>query len=224
MKSFPVFAGFFGLAATQSWPNGPFTTSGRDIIDASGNVVTYAGANWPGAADVMIPEGLQYQSVANIVAQIKSAGMNVIRLTYAIELIDQIYENNGVDVPISTAFVEALGEENGTAVYQEVLAANPDFAENITRLEACIHKISKGERIWLILRYTRSSMLSLPSVRRMRFMFTSITTFPRARGAAAQRTGMPGGETPTSPSPTGREGLLIWLTTFVPANLSHGAA
>lgn len=135
MKSFSAFAGLLGLATAQSWPNGPFTTSGRDIIDASGNVITYAGANWPGAADVMIPEGLQYQSVANIVAQIKSAGMNVVRLTYAIELIDQIYDNGEVDVPISTAFAEALGEENGAAVYQEVLAANPDFAENITRLE-----------------------------------------------------------------------------------------
>lgn len=135
MKSFPTLAGLFSLAAAQSWPNGPFTTSGRDIVDASGNVVTFAGANWPGAADVMIPEGLQYQSVATIVAQIKSAGMNVIRLTYAIQMIDQIYDNGGVDVPISTAFVEALGEENGTAVYQEVLAANPDFSESITRLE-----------------------------------------------------------------------------------------
>lgn len=145
MKSLSALAGLFSLVAAQSWPNGPFTTSGRDILDASGNVVTYAGANWPGAADVMIPEGLQYQSVANIVAQIKSAGMNVIRLTYAIELIDQIYENGGVDVPISTAFVDALGEENGTAVYQEVLTANPDFAENITRLEVSDPEICQAD-------------------------------------------------------------------------------
>lgn len=146
MKSFFTLAGLccLKLATAQSWPNGPFTTSGRDIIDASGNVITFAGANWPGAADVMIPEGLQYQSVASIVAQIKSAGMNVIRLTYAIEMIDQIYENGGVDVPISTAFVEALGTENGTAVYQEVLAANPTFAEDITRLEVCVPRTREG--------------------------------------------------------------------------------
>ncbi|KAK7736140.1 hypothetical protein SLS53_007167 [Cytospora paraplurivora] len=136
MNLLSTLASFASLAAAQSWPNGPFTTSGRDILDASGNVVTYAGANWPGAADVMIPEGLQYQSVANIVAKLKELNMNVIRLTYAIELIDQIYENGGVDIPISQAFVEALGETNGTAVYKEVLAANPDFSPNITRLEA----------------------------------------------------------------------------------------
>lgn len=124
-----------GFSAAASWPNGPFTTSGRDILDASGTVVTYAGANWPGAADVMIPEGLQFQSVASIVAKLKAAGMNVIRLTYAIELIDQIYENGGVDVPLSTAFVAALGETNGPAVFQQVLTANPSFSKNITRLE-----------------------------------------------------------------------------------------
>lgn len=135
MKSLATLTGMFSMAVAQSWPNGPFTTSGRDILDASGNVVTYAGANWPGAADVMIPEGLQYQSVANIVAKLKEVNMNVIRLTYAIEMIDQIYENDGKDVPLSQAFVEALGEINGTTVYNQVLTANPDFSPNITRLE-----------------------------------------------------------------------------------------
>lgn len=140
MKSLLSLAGLFGFTTAASWPNGPFTTSGSSIIDASGNVVTYAGANWPGAADVMIPEGLQYQSIANIVAKLTEAGINVVRLTYAIELIDQIYENGGVDVPVSTAFVNALGQANGTVVFQEVLKANPAFDESITRLEvSCGH-------------------------------------------------------------------------------------
>ncbi|CAN8105372.1 unnamed protein product [Discula destructiva] len=135
MKISLSVAGFFGFATAASWPNGPFTTSGSSMIDASGNVVTYAGANWPGAADVMIPEGLQYQSVANIVAKLTEAGINVIRLTYAIELIDQIYENGGVDVSVSTALANALGETNGTIVFQKILEANPAFGEDITRLE-----------------------------------------------------------------------------------------
>ncbi|PSR74950.1 glycoside hydrolase superfamily [Coniella lustricola] len=135
MTNLAILSCLFGLSTAASWPNGPFTTSGSSILDASGNSIKYAGANWPGAADVMIPEGLQYQSVASIVAKLTEAGVNVIRLTYAIELIDQIYENDGVDVPISTAFVEALGEANGTAVFKEVLAANPSFSANITRLE-----------------------------------------------------------------------------------------
>ncbi|KAI3395660.1 hypothetical protein diail_1026 [Diaporthe ilicicola] len=136
MKSLSALAGLMGaLAAAQSWPNKPFTASGRDILDASGNVVTFAGANWPGAADVMIPEGLQYQSVAYIVSKLKEINMNAVRLTYAIEMVDQIYENGGVDIPLSQAFTEALGEANGTAVFNQVLAANPDFGTDITRLE-----------------------------------------------------------------------------------------
>lgn len=135
MKNLGILSCLLGLSTAASWPNGPFTTSGATILDASNNSIKYAGANWPGAADVMIPEGLQYQSVASIVAKLKEAGVNVIRLTYAIELIDQIYEHDGVDVPISTAFTEALGKTNGTVIYDRVLAANPSFAANITRLE-----------------------------------------------------------------------------------------
>lgn len=144
MKSLVTITGIASLVAAQSWPNAPFKTSGRDMIDAAGNVVVYAGANWPGAADVMIPEGLQYQSVASIIAKLKEVNMNVIRLTYAIEMIDQIYDNDGVDIPISQAFVDALGETNGTTVYNQVLAANPDFSPNITRLE-----VSRGRDIIL---------------------------------------------------------------------------
>ncbi|ORY67125.1 glycoside hydrolase family 5 protein [Pseudomassariella vexata] len=126
---------FFQTSVAASWPYGPLVTEGRDIKNTEGEDVVYAGVNWPGAADVMIPEGLQYQSVEYIVSQIKSLGMNSIRLTYAIEMIDQIYENDGEDVPIQTAFIEALGETNGTKVYNQVLAANPSFGANITRLE-----------------------------------------------------------------------------------------
>ncbi|KAH8893884.1 glycoside hydrolase [Thozetella sp. PMI_491] len=122
-------------AAAASWPNGPLSTSGRWITDASGANVTYVGVNWPGASETMIPEGLQYQSVASMVSKIKSLGMNSIRLTYAIEMIDQIYENNGQDIPVLTAFTTALGQENGTRVFNEILTKNPSFSANTTRLE-----------------------------------------------------------------------------------------
>lgn len=118
-----------------AWPYGPLVTDGRDIKDTNGDTVVYAGANWPGAADVMIPEGLQFQSVETIVSKIKSLGMNAIRLTYAIELIDQIYDNGGVDVSIETALTNALGSENGTAVLDEILTNNPSFTASTTRLE-----------------------------------------------------------------------------------------
>lgn len=120
----------------SSWPYAPFTTSGRDIKNSLGQTVTYAGVNWPGAADVMIPEGLQYQSVKTIMSEIKSLGMNVIRLTYAIEMIDDIYGN--VDSSLKTAFIQALGQTNGTKVLKQVLAANPSFTEKTTRLQVSV--------------------------------------------------------------------------------------
>ncbi|KAK6220617.1 hypothetical protein LQW54_002062 [Pestalotiopsis sp. IQ-011] len=136
------FAGVVALAAPTydhekraAWPYGPFVTSGRDIKDTNGDTVVFAGANWPGAADVMIPEGLQYQSIETIVSKIKSLGMNAIRLTYAIELVDQIYENGGQDVSIETALNDALGTTNGSTVLEQIINNNPTFTAATTRLE-----------------------------------------------------------------------------------------
>jgi hypothetical protein len=126
------------ITQRSTWPHIPFTTSGRDIKNNLNETITYAGVNWPGAADVMIPEGLQYQSIATIVSKIKDLGMNVIRLTYAIEMIDDIYEN--VDSSLKTAFVQALGEVNGTKVLRQVLKSNPGFTEDTTRLEVSVKR------------------------------------------------------------------------------------
>ncbi|KAH6649182.1 glycoside hydrolase superfamily [Truncatella angustata] len=101
------------------WLNGPFLTNGKWITDASGLAVTYAGVNLPGHVETMIPEGLQYQSVSDVVSMVKSIGMNSIRLTCSIEMIDQIEENGGRDIAISAAFVNALGQENGTSVFEK---------------------------------------------------------------------------------------------------------
>ncbi|KAK4238797.1 glycoside hydrolase superfamily [Achaetomium macrosporum] len=124
-----------GVSARAAWPNGPFVTSGRWILDASGKNLTYAGTNWPGHADVMIPEGLQYQSIETIVQKIKSLGMNAVRLTFAIQMVDEIYANGGKDITIQKAFVQALGQANGMKVLNQVLAKNPRFSASTTRLQ-----------------------------------------------------------------------------------------
>lgn len=118
-----------------AWPNGPLHTEGRWMKDASGNTVTYAGANWPGHGEIMIPEGLQYQSVEYIVSKLKSAGFNAIRLTYAIQMIDEIYDNGGVDIPLDKAFVQGLGQVNGTRLLAQFLSKNPQFTAKSTRLQ-----------------------------------------------------------------------------------------
>ncbi|ERS98824.1 hypothetical protein HMPREF1624_04014 [Sporothrix schenckii ATCC 58251] len=131
---------------SAAWPNGPLVTSGRWIHDAADNNVTYAGANWPGAADTMLPEGLQFQSIDAIVDKIKGIGMNAVRLTYAIQMIDEIYDNGGQDVTIATALTKALGATNGPKVLAQILAKNPSFTASTTRLQvfdavaAALHK------------------------------------------------------------------------------------
>lgn len=120
---------------TAPFPNGPFTTNDSTILGADGSPFAYAGVNWPGAEVVMVPEGLQYQSIATIVSKIQGLGMNSIRLTYATEMIDQIYNNGMTDVTIKRAFIDGLGVNEGMKVLGQVLAKNPDFRETTTRLE-----------------------------------------------------------------------------------------
>ncbi|SMR52086.1 unnamed protein product [Zymoseptoria tritici ST99CH_1E4] len=117
-----------------AFPNTPFTSSNRDILDTAGNKIVYKGVNWPGAADVMIPEGLQYQSIANIVSGIKSLGLNVVRLTFAIEMVDDIFSNSASST-LSNALNNALGSTNGPTVLAQILKKNPQFTSSTTRLQ-----------------------------------------------------------------------------------------
>jgi hypothetical protein len=125
---------FGAIGSHCAWPDAPLVASGRWIHNAKGENVTYAGVNWPGAADVMIPEGLQYASIEKIVSGIKSLGMNAIRLTFAIEMIDDIKDNGG-DVTLSAAFSKALGTTKGPVVYNKVLQNNPQFSASTTRVQ-----------------------------------------------------------------------------------------
>ncbi|KAI0475704.1 glycoside hydrolase family 5 protein [Xylariaceae sp. FL0804] len=118
-----------------SWPFGPFHVSGAEMKNSQNDTIVYAGANWPGHLEVMIPEGLQYQSIESIVSEMKSVGMNAVRLTWAIQMVDEIYANNGTDTTVQQSFTTALGEENGTTVYNEFLTQNPSFNASTTRLE-----------------------------------------------------------------------------------------
>ncbi|PQE15525.1 cellulase family protein [Rutstroemia sp. NJR-2017a WRK4] len=123
------------LSPRASWPYAPLTTSGRWILDSAGHNITYAGVNWPGAADTMIPEGLQYASIASIVTKIKSLGMNVIRLTYAIEMVDDYYANGQKDVTVKDSLVKALGQTNGTSVFAQIMKQNPGLGSGVTRMQ-----------------------------------------------------------------------------------------
>ncbi|TID18793.1 glycoside hydrolase [Venturia nashicola] len=111
----------------------PLSTSGRDIIDNAGNTVTYTGVNWPGHMDAMIPEGLQYSSIKEIVSKIKSVGFNVVRLTFAVEMVDQIIE--GGDIAVQKSFAKALGDKDGGTIWGKIQDKNPGLGKDVTRLK-----------------------------------------------------------------------------------------
>jgi hypothetical protein len=85
----------------------PLSSSDRWIVDANGNHVPIVGINWPGAADTMLPEGLQYSSIECIVQKISDTGFNAVRLTFAIEMVDDILDNGG-DVTLNDTLTTAL--------------------------------------------------------------------------------------------------------------------
>lgn len=54
---------------------------------------------------------------------------------YAVEMIDQIYDRNGVDVPLEIAMINGLGYVNGTKVTNEIIARNTGWTSQTTRFE-----------------------------------------------------------------------------------------
>jgi hypothetical protein len=149
--SCPVPAGPAAGSATWAFQPLPFSSSDRWIVDANGDNVPVVGINWPGAADTMLPEGLGYQSIANIVQKLTDTGFNTVRLTFAIEMVDDILDNGG-DVTLSATLTNALGPTNGTAMLAKIVNNNPQFNANTTRLQVGIFPS--------ILRKKKSKMLN----------------------------------------------------------------
>ncbi|KAI0020452.1 glycoside hydrolase family 5 protein [Xylariomycetidae sp. FL0641] len=121
--------------STEQWPYGPFKTEGRDILNARGEKITWAGVNWPMSGETMIPEGLEYKSASEILDMAKSVGFNFIRMGYAIQMVDEIYARNGTDVSLQESLIAGLGTENGTRVASSMVAANPGWTLQTTRFE-----------------------------------------------------------------------------------------
>ncbi|KAH9876922.1 hypothetical protein IAQ61_002283 [Plenodomus lingam] len=134
-EQWSVYNNTIGLTSLiHAFPNAPFKTSTQWVHDSTGANFTYVGVNWPGHGEVMIPEGLQYRSIKSIVSMIKELKMNAVRLTFAIEMIDDIRDNGG-DVTVQQAFIKALGNTNGTRVWNEVTKNNPQITTSTTRLQ-----------------------------------------------------------------------------------------
>jgi hypothetical protein len=112
----------------------PLSTKGRDILDKNGEKFHYLATNWPAHQEAMIPEGLQHASVEDIVSWFPKFGLNSVRLTFAIEMVDDIF-NKSPNQTLEKTVLNALGEANGTAVLNDILLHNPTFSRNTTRLQ-----------------------------------------------------------------------------------------
>ncbi|KAJ9475430.1 Glycoside hydrolase [Pseudozyma hubeiensis] len=119
----------------DAWPHGPFSTDGNQIKNANGEPVIFVGTNWPGSGETMLPEGIEFRSIADIVGMMKYVGYNFVRHTYAIQMIDQIYENDGNDVTVQSALLDGLGEANATRIMEMIHENNPQITNSTTRLE-----------------------------------------------------------------------------------------
>ncbi|KAI1471882.1 glycoside hydrolase family 5 protein [Daldinia caldariorum] len=121
--------------ALSEWPYGPFRTKGRDIVNSRDEAITWAGVNWPMSGETMIPEGLEWKSAEDILDDVVGVGFNFIRMGYAIQMVDEIYDRGGDDVPLEVAMIVALGYENGTKVTNDIIAKNPNWTRETTRFE-----------------------------------------------------------------------------------------
>lgn len=65
---------------SSAWPYGPLSTKGRDIVNSRGDVITWAGVNWPMSLETMVPEGLEWASVEDILDDVAGVGFNFIRM------------------------------------------------------------------------------------------------------------------------------------------------
>lgn len=113
----------------------PYYSRDSNIVDRDGKHVQLHGVNWAGHQEAMIPEGLQYNSIENITSMIHSLGFNVVRVTFATEMVDDLYDNNMKDITIAESLTRALGATNGTRVFNQILQHNPQFTNETTRLE-----------------------------------------------------------------------------------------
>jgi endoglucanase len=82
----------------------------------------------------MIPEGLQHSSIKDIVAWFPKFGLNSVRLTFAIEMVDD-YLANSPNQTLEKSVINALGQSNGTKTLNQILSKNPQFTKNTTRLQ-----------------------------------------------------------------------------------------
>ncbi|KAJ1331327.1 cellulase family glycosylhydrolase [Microdochium nivale] len=85
----------------------PLSTSGRDVVDATGRRFKLSSVNWYGASDeIFVPAGLEVQHRSVIARTIRLLGFNSVRLPYADEM---VIENPHILPHLLTANPDLVG-------------------------------------------------------------------------------------------------------------------
>lgn len=132
------------LCDDGQWPYGPLSTSGRYILNSQGEKVKWAGVNWPLNLETMLPEGIEWSSADEILDSLTDVGFNFIRMGYAAQMIDELYETSGADVSICDALIRTMGAVSGGSVCDSIIEKNNEWSKTTTRLQVWSDIISKA--------------------------------------------------------------------------------
>lgn len=109
LKRLPVFIRFFAVTAyitaaltaagtAHAQTAGGYSTDGNKILDPSGQVIEVRGVNWFGMEEGRgAPDGLNVSVLADMVAAIKGAGFNAIRIPFSVESINSPSPPTGIE-------------------------------------------------------------------------------------------------------------------------------
>jgi endoglucanase len=89
----------------------------------------------------MVPEGLEKQSVEDILDDVASLGMNFLRMGYSAQMVDEVFDSDWEDFTLETAMIKALGDYNGTRVTTDNTKHNPSWDRNTGRFEIWSHVV-----------------------------------------------------------------------------------
>ncbi|KAI9825798.1 MAG: hypothetical protein M1832_000738 [Thelocarpon impressellum] len=131
--------------------DGPYSTSGRWIVDKTGARQKLRCVNWAGHGEVNIPEGLQHQPIDNITTFIATNNFNCVRLTYSTDFA------LNPDVKVKDSFDQAAKDGNlplaeMQALYASALKHNPflDAASRVSTFDKVIASLAdKGVKVVL---------------------------------------------------------------------------
>ncbi|CAK0830202.1 unnamed protein product [Prorocentrum cordatum] len=142
----------------------PLRTSGRYIVDASGQRVRFACVNWYGAQmEQMAPNGLNHQRVERIAAIIVGHGFNCVRLPFSL---DVVFTNRS-SVPSPHTSLRAnpdLKSKSPLEVFDAALEALTDkglmviLNNHVSSARWCC-SLSDGEGLWYTSEYPVDSWL-----------------------------------------------------------------